>query len=101
MHFTHEAAPDGSVMSLYGSFTFRDHGSFRVLLDLLKASPGRRHVLDVSGIEFLDSAAIGMLLIAEEEARSGGWALVLRKPSSLVARLFELAALDTLFTIEA
>jgi anti-anti-sigma factor len=100
MHFSHETTADGIVMALQGAFTFRDHHSFRALLDLLNASRGRHHVLDLSQLEFLDSAALGMLLIADDEARGAGWTMTLRRPSSQIARLMELASMDQLFTIE-
>ena len=100
MQFTQEAATSGAVFSLQGSFTFKDHHSFRALLDLLKASSGRNHVLDLSRLEFLDSAALGMLLVADDEAKSAGWTLTLRRPSSQIARLMELASMETLFRIE-
>jgi anti-anti-sigma factor len=100
MDFTKEMLPDGVVIELTGSFTFKDHHVFRALLDILKEAPGSRHVLDLSRVEFLDSAALGMLLIAEDEARAASHTLALRKPSPATARLIELAAMDTLFIIE-
>lgn len=100
MHFSQQQSPTGILLTLSGAFTFKDHQSFRTVLDLLKASTGQRHVLDLSGIEFLDSAGLGMLLVAEDEVGSGGATLTIRRPSPQVRQLFELAALDTLFTIE-
>jgi anti-anti-sigma factor len=99
MEFTQEKTGDGIVMALRGAFTFKDHNSFRTLLDALRGA-GSRHVLDLSGLEFVDSAALGMLLIADDEARSAGWTLTLRRPTSRVARLMEVAAMDSIFTIE-
>jgi stage II sporulation protein AA (anti-sigma F factor antagonist) len=100
MEFSHHSMPEGIVVVLNGPFTFKDHHIFRAVLDLLKDSGGRSHVLDLSAVGFLDSAALGMLLIAEEEAKEAGAKLTLRKPARQIAELIELAALDTLFTIE-
>lgn len=100
MEFIHIPSSDGTVMALRGAFTFKDHHVFRDLLDQLKTGHGPRHILDLSGLDFLDSAALGMLLIAEDEARKSGRALTLRKPSAAIAVLLELASMDTLFTIE-
>ncbi len=100
MTFTQDTTASGAVMALQGSFTFKDHHSFRALLDVLKTVSGRNHVLDLSGISFLDSAALGMLLVADDETKGRGCNLTLRKPSIQIARLLELASMDTLFRIE-
>lgn len=100
MHFTQSKYADGTVIALRGAFTFKDHHSFRAVLDLLKESSGRRHVLDLSSLEFLDSAALGMLLIADEEAKSDGWKLILRNPAARIANLMQLSSMDTIFEIE-
>ena len=99
MEFTQDKTADGMVMALRGAFTFKDHNSFRALLDALRGG-GKRHVFDLSGLEFVDSAALGMLLIADDEARAAGWTLTLRRPTSGVARLMELSAMDSIFVIE-
>ncbi len=100
MNFLQEQKPDGLTLTLTGSFTFKDHHSFRALVDLLKASGGRRHVLDLSGLEFLDSAALGMLMVAEDDLSTSGSVMALRRPTPSIARLLELSALDTVFTID-
>ena len=100
MEFTQATGQYGVVVSLAGAFTFKDHHVFRTVLDTLKQAPGNQHVFDLSGVEFLDSAALGMMLIAEDEGRAAGWSLTLRKAPPAIARLIELASMDTLFTIE-
>ena len=100
MNYTEERSPGGTVVSLRGSFTFQDHHSFRAMLDALNAAGGERKLLDLSQVEFIDSAALGMLLIAADEIDRKHGKLVLRNPSAPLAKLFELSAMDTLFTIE-
>ncbi len=100
MTFTQEITAGGAIMALQGAFTFKDHHSFRALLDTLKTASGPNHILDLSGVDFLDSAALGMLLVADDETRSRGCNLTLQRPSSQIARLLELASMDTLFKIE-
>jgi HptB-dependent secretion and biofilm anti anti-sigma factor len=100
MQFTQNQGQDGVVIALQGDFTFNDHHGFRTVLDTLASGSGRRHVLDLSGVGFLDSAALGMLLLAEDEAKKARWTLTLRRPSPQVARLLELTAMDSIFTIE-
>jgi anti-anti-sigma factor len=100
MEFTQATGQDGVVVALAGAFTFKDHHVFRAILDRLKDASGHRHVFDLSRLEFLDSAALGMIRIAEDEGRAAGWSLTLRKAPPAIARLMELASMDTLFTIE-
>lgn len=99
MEFSQEKTAGGMVMALRGTLTFKDHHTFRSLLDALRGA-GSSHVLDLSGLEFVDSAGLGMLLIADDEARAAGWRLTLRRPSPQAARLFEVAAMDAIFLIE-
>jgi anti-anti-sigma factor len=100
MEFAQTQTSDGVVISLSGSFTFKDHHGFRAVLDALTAARAGRKTLDLSKVDFLDSAALGMLLIAEDETTRVGGTLTLRNPSAQITRLFELAAMDTLFRIE-
>lgn len=100
MDFTQDSTTDGIVISLRGSFTFKDHHGFRAVLDALGAARGSNRLLDLSKVDFLDSAALGMLMIAEDETARAHCKLILRNPSAQIARLFELSAMDTLFTIE-
>jgi len=100
MDFTKQPTPEGIVVVLRGSFTFKDHHVFRAVLDALAAAGGGRKTLDLGGVDFMDSAALGMLMIAEDETSRASGTLILRNPSGPIARLFELSAMDTLFTIE-
>jgi HptB-dependent secretion and biofilm anti anti-sigma factor len=100
MEFSQDLLPDGIVIELRGSFTFKDHHGFRAVLDALASASGSRTMLDLSKVEFLDSAALGMLMIALEETARLNSTLILRNPSPPIARLFELSAMDTLFKIE-
>jgi anti-anti-sigma factor len=99
MEFTQQPTPDGIVISMRGSFTFKDHHAFRAVLDALAAAGGSKR-LDLAGVDFLDSAALGMLMIAEDETSRGSGTLILRNPSAPISRLFELSAMDMLFKIE-
>ncbi|TLU72457.1 STAS domain-containing protein [Lichenicoccus roseus] len=100
MKFTQQNTPEGAVMTLDGSFTFNDFREFGTMLEALRARPSCRHTLDLSRLEFLDSAALGMLLIAEDELRSSGSSLTLRKPLGSIARLLEMSAMHKVFRIE-
>jgi anti-sigma B factor antagonist len=57
--------------------------------------------LDMSGIEFLDSTGLGVLVAVLKRMRFVGGDLVIRAPSRSVRKLFGLTGLDKVFTVEA
>jgi anti-anti-sigma factor len=57
-------------------------------------------VVDLSGVTFIDSTGLQGLLTAQEAARQRGDEVILRHPSKVVRRVFELTRLTDRFTIE-
>jgi anti-anti-sigma factor len=91
---------DASV-SLSGDLTFTDHIAFRELADRVAASKDKTIVIELSNLSFIDSAGLGMLLIARDEAKNANRILVLRGAKGQVGRMFALTKFDTLFSVEA
>jgi anti-sigma B factor antagonist len=56
--------------------------------------------LDMSGIEFVDSTGLGVLVAVLKRMRFVGGDLVIRAPSTSLRKLFGLTGLDKVFTIE-
>jgi anti-anti-sigma factor len=84
-----------------GDLTFADHVVFREVADRLGASVDKTIVIELASLDFIDSAGLGMLLIAREEATKKSQTLVLRGAKGQVSRMFDLTKFDTLFTVEA
>ena len=57
-------------------------------------------VVDLSGVTFIDSMALGVLLGAVNRLRRGGGDLRLVVPSPDLRRIFEISHLDQIFTLE-
>lgn len=89
-----------SEVFLRGQFTFFDTTVFTRIRDLFVASGAQTLVLNFRDIDFIDSAALGMLLLAREEIEKLGLALILASPSRVVEKAFRISAFDTLFQIE-
>ena len=66
----------------------------------LEQLPDSRVVLDLSELQFIDSAGLGMLLILQEEAESLNKKLIVRGAGGDVKRSIELARLSEIITIE-
>jgi HptB-dependent secretion and biofilm anti anti-sigma factor len=99
MRFDYDSG--SGCVSMTGEFTFADHPVFQDILTQINDGRGRSIVLDVSGLAFIDSAGLGMLILAREEARKQGSTIRLRGPRGQVKRIFAVTKFDTLFAVEA
>lgn len=70
------------------------------LADLLEA--GKRHlIVDLGGVEFLDSTGLGVLVAGLNRAREVGGSLSLVCSQERVLKLFRITGLDEVFTVHA
>ena len=90
-----------ATITLVGRFDFSLHGDFRETYDLLLVDSEIDAVaVNLAGVEYIDSSALGMLLMLRERAQETGKSLTLCKPSSHVSHLLEIVSFSKLFTIE-
>ncbi|WP_431858362.1 STAS domain-containing protein [Azospirillum sp.] len=89
-----------AVVQLKGRLTFNDHAKLRALIREMLQNKAKRQVLDLSTLEFVDSAGIGMLLIAREEMANVDKQLVLRAATGQVKRVLTVAQLNKIVAIE-
>ena len=67
MQYTVEEANTGScLITLRGNFTFSDHIAFRTILATLAQAAPSFLIIDFTYTSFIDSAALGMLLLRQE-----------------------------------
>ncbi len=89
---------DSVVASLSGDLDM--HATFRLEPDLERVTqqPGVRSlVIEVGGVDFIDSAGLGLLLATHERLRAERIRFVLANPSPSVLRMLKLTgAADTL-----
>jgi len=72
----------------------------RALIREMLQNSVKRQILDLANLEFVDSAGIGMLLIAREELSNLDKQFILRKAGGQVKRVLTVAQLGKLITIE-
>lgn len=93
---------DGSVGKLHmkGRFDFNVHRAFKEAYDPFLQQNGINSLeIDLGEVEYLDSSALGMLLLVRERAESAGKHVVLLHPNQTVAQILEIANFRKLFTI--
>ena len=86
-------------VSISGKFTFADHMEFRTILEKIRDAGVRQIVLNVSQLEFVDSAALGMFLLARDEAEKQVKSLVIAGANGQVKKMFDVAKFNTLFSM--
>lgn len=100
MEITSTSRGDTPVIRLQGRFDFSDFRVFKETYEgLLKQSVAPELELELGGVEYLDSSALGMLILLRERAHSTGKKVVLRGPSTAVRGILEIANFHKLFTI--
>ena len=71
----------------------------RALSEAIDENPGRQVVVDLEGVEFIDSAGLGVLAGGLQRARAGEGDLVLVATGRSVVKALELTGLTRVFRI--
>jgi anti-anti-sigma factor len=90
-----------TVVIAAGRLNFPDVERLRVQLGDLVAKGATRVVVDLSGVEAIDSSGIGALISGLKAARNAGGDLRLAAPTTVVASVLETMNLDTILTTHA
>lgn len=90
---------DQIVLHLTGSFTLKENGVFKnVLNDLVGRSP-KTVVVDMGGVDAVDSAGLSMLVVLRNRLAPNGGTVMLRQPPEHVRKLIEVVHLQQLLPI--
>ncbi|KGE79563.1 anti-sigma factor antagonist [Halomonas sp. ND22Bw] len=94
---------DGEVLSVSGEVDFDGAAEIAAAGQrwLASQSEGSRVVFDLGGVGRVSSAAVSVLLEWTRQSRAGGLALEAVRLSPPLARLTEVAGVDTLLPVEA
>jgi anti-anti-sigma factor len=97
--FVVEAGDDATVVFVRGDLDATGAPALRAqLVSTIELAPPRV-VLDLSGVDFVDSLGLSMLVAAHRRAEELGIEFVLARPSPASRRVFEITRLTDLFTI--
>jgi anti-sigma B factor antagonist len=91
---------DTIVLSLRGELDLTSAHVFERELRAAESAGPRRVVIDLSGLEFMDSTGLRALLLARERAQSDGHELALRRGPRQVQRVLELTKTAEAFEFE-
>jgi anti-anti-sigma factor len=96
--FGHDEVDGRTVLSVGGEIDTQTADELRATVDDLDVSH-RTLVLDLAGVEFVDSSGLGALLgIKKQQERAGG-RLQLTRLSDAVGRIIEITRMDRVFEV--
>jgi anti-sigma B factor antagonist len=90
----------GAVVTVGGDLEFGTAASLRSALIDLAHQGCDPLVVDLAGLDFIDSTGLSLLVQAKQRIESQGHRFVLRNPTERVRRVLEISGLAELFTIE-
>jgi anti-sigma B factor antagonist len=95
-----ETQDDGVVVSVRGDVDVATAPALRAELHQAIGADGSRVIIDVSGMDFIDSAGLGVLVGALKRAREADVVLVLRGVQSSPRKVLSITGLDEIFEID-
>jgi anti-sigma B factor antagonist len=90
-----------TVVSIYGELDVATAPSLREQLIGLVGDGATKLVLDLEGVDFLDSTGLGVIVSALKRARTNGGDLRLVCTQARIRRLFEITGLDKAVPLHA
>lgn len=100
MQITVKNRDDIIVLHLNGRFDFSAHRNFKKAHDEALLKQGLKEVVvDLTQIEYMDSSALGMLLVLREKANMSNIEISLRTGDGFARQILEVANFQNLFTI--
>lgn len=101
MQITTQTTDSQITLSLQGRFDFHTHRDFRSAYEqALENSQVREIVINLAGVDYLDSSALGMLLLLRERAESVGKTVALDKMQGTVKQVLDVANFDKIFIMK-
>lgn len=90
---------DGTLL-LVGRFDFNVHREFKeAYMAMINDAAIQTIWVDLAGVDYLDSSALGMLLMLRERVHTANKQVGLRNPNHTVTQILDIANFNKLFTI--
>jgi anti-anti-sigma factor len=88
-----------TVIVLQGRFDFNSHREFREAVDQAVKEASREIHVDLGGVDYLDSSALGMLLMLRDKAKGAGKEVALASVRGSVKQVIDIANFGKLFAL--
>lgn len=100
---THVSSDGGTVtITITGRFDFGIHREFRNAYEKADTKvPQPKYVVDLGGTEYMDSSALGMLLLLREHAGGDRADVTIINCRAVIKEILDIANFDKLFAIKS
>lgn len=101
MAVSQEISMDGKRVSINitGRFDYKVSQDFRDSYRLVPGQDGVSYHIDLSDANYMDSSALGMLLLLREHAKCHDGKVYIERPSKQIDSILKVANFEQLFTI--
>ena len=99
MHITERRIGESIILDLVGELTYANRPTFKASLERSKASGARHLILNMQGVRFLDSSALGTLALLTQSLSATRSTIGLLNPQSYVKEILTLASLHQLLPV--
>lgn len=100
MKFRLETDEKAGQISLHGRFDFNTHRHFRHAYELLIDNRELSTIeIELSGVNYIDSSALSMLMLLRERARNANKTVSLATSAGVVEQVLNVANFDRIFSI--
>lgn len=88
-----------AVVEMRGRFDFSLHKEFRAIYKG-GLERGMKYVVDMKQVDYIDSSALGMLLLLREQAAANGATVSISNCGPEIRKIFAIAQFERLFDIQ-
>ena len=99
MDYTKIIENDVCKVNISGKFTFTDHLEFKKILSIFEQENIAFLEVNLSEVTFVDSAALGLLLLVRDESEKHSVKLTVFKPQGQVQKMFKISRFYELFNV--
>ncbi len=87
-------------VELRGQLTFEANDDFRLIIDGMEKDRIAECVLNLGGLDFIDSAGLGLLVLANNAANRSSVRLKMKHPRGQVREMIEISEFHTIIPCE-
>jgi len=100
MDFATTTLGDSVIIQIPTRFDFRFVGEFRSRMEAVVDGSGKRVIVDLAETDYLDSSAMGMLLVLRDRARAKGKSVAIVHALGTVRTALNRARFEQIFDLQ-